>query len=182
MKRQLWISLRALCVAATICMVTSDNTNAAVVEGDLLGVFEGVDSASQILADLGMNVIALDKVETPDSSDGNLTLSNIGFDYEGEPLSGRWDYFGNELVDLLVVKADGHYAAYLYTDLNTNNMRDMGLWSVNDISAEAGMVFGMSHVAAYQTAHHAPEPSSAILLLVGLVGVAGLATAGRVSG
>ena len=180
MKRQLWISLRALLIAAVVCMATSGNTNAAVVEGDLLGVFDGVSSPSQILADLGLDVSALDKVEAPDTSDGNLILSDIVFNDEGEPLSGRWDYLGDELVDLLVVKADGHYAAYLYTDENTDNMRNMGLWDVADITAEAGKVFGMSYVAAYQV--HLPEPSSAILLMVGLVGIAGLAAAGRASG
>ncbi len=176
MKRQLWVSLRALLVAAVVCMAASGNTNAAVVEGDLLGVFDGVDSPSQILADLGLNVISLDKVEAPDTSDGNLVLSDIFFDDEGEPLSGRWDYLGDELVDLLVVKADGHYAAYLYSDENTDNMRNMGLWDVADITAVADKVYGMSYVAAYQV--HMPEPSSVILLMIGLVGIAGL---GRVS-
>ena len=178
MKRQLWISLRALLIAAVVCMATSGNTNAAVVEGDLLGVFDGVSSPSQILADLGLDVIALDKVEAPDTSDGNLILSDIVFDDEGEPLSGRWDYLGDGLVDLLVVKADGHYAAYRYTDDNTDNMRNMGLWDVADIAVEANKVHGMSYVAAYQV-HHLPEPSSVILLVIGLASIAGLAAAGR---
>jgi len=180
MKKQLWISLRALLVAAVACIATSGNTNASVIEGDLLGVVDGVDSPSQILADLNLTATLLDKVEDPDTSDGNLTLSDIIFDDEGETLSGRWDYFGNELVDLIVVKADGHYAAYLYTDNYTDNMRNMGLWSVADITARAGMELGMSHVAAYQV--HMPEPSSAIFLMAGLVGIVCLATAGRVFG
>lgn len=141
------LALSAL-VLATILVPGSD-ARANIVLGDYLGTFAGNDSESALLSDLGYMVTELARVETPETSVDGLTLSNIVFntDMPPEPISGQWEFSGAGLVDILVVKAGNEYAAFLYTDANTSNMRNIGLWDTSQLGG-----IGMSHITAYQIA------------------------------
>ena len=132
---------------------------AATIQGDFLGVFSGNDSVAQIQEDLGLAVIQLAKVETPDLSSGGLSVSELVFKEEGEPISGLWNYEGEDLVDIIVVKAGNEYAVYAYTDENTGGMRNMGSWNTEALDGK-----GMSHITAYRLVEVVPEPGIALLL------------------
>lgn len=64
-------------VASLVLLFLAANsvTQADLVQGDLLGVFSGNDSEASILAELGLDVTFLAKVETPDSSSGGLSIN-----------------------------------------------------------------------------------------------------------
>lgn len=136
--------------------------NAAMVQGDYLGTFSGNDSEAALLAAIGVEVVLLAKVDAPDTSSDGLELTNLVFDEDDEPVSGDWSYSGEGLVDYLVVKAGNAFAVYRYTDANTDNMRNMGIWDTTDLAGK-----GMSHVAAYQAV--IPVPGALWLFAGGLV-------------
>ncbi|MHA1600696.1 MAG: hypothetical protein ACTSW2_07700 [Alphaproteobacteria bacterium] len=140
--------------------VPGDNARAALVLGDHLGTFSGNDSESALLSELGLQVTELAKVETPATSTDGLTLSNIIFndDDPPEPISGQWDFSGAGLVDIIVVKAGQDYAVFLFSDTNTSNMRNTGLWSTLELGG-----IGMSHITAYQLSA-VPLPAALPLL------------------
>jgi len=99
-------------------------------------------------------------VETPATTSGGLTLTNTVFnaDMPPEPISGQWNFSGPGLVDIIVVKAGNDYAAFLFSDANTANMRNIGLWD----TAQLGGI-GMSHITAYQISA-VPLPAALPLL------------------
>ena len=155
-----------------MAMTLAQGASAARVEGALLGVFPGNDSAAQLATDLGVpsgDVTLLAKVDIgafppdPASADG-LMLSNYILDGDNEAISGWWDYTGVGTVTVLVVKAGPQYAAYEYTSLLTGGMMNMGLWDTSDLADK-----GVSHVSAYSVI---PEPASALLVGLGLLGLA----------
>jgi hypothetical protein len=137
---------------------------ADIVLGDFLGVFDGNDSPEAIFEDLGFNVELLAKVEIPSLSQDGLTLTPTDFNDDLEPIGGQWAYSGPGIVDILVVKAGSQYAAYLYTDANTNNQRNIGLWDTSALGNK-----GTSHISVYRFVV-IPEPGS--LAVLGLGGVA----------
>ena len=160
-------------VAFAMALLPAGPTAANRILGSLQGVFSGNDSEAQILADLGLNVTQLARVEAdtdlmgnpPTGSAEGLTISNISFndDMPPEPIAGWWDYAGSMgTVDLLVVKAGNQFAAYLYTDALTMNMPNLGLWDTSDLSNK-----GVSHISAYNI----PEPATLALLSSGLIGL-----------
>ena len=153
----------------TLTMLTAQEVSADIVRGDLLGVFSGNDKAASILEDTGLAVEELARLDLPDLSDEGLSISEITFKNEKkpEPLSGRWDFSGLDEVDILVVKTNGFYAAYLFTDANTSNMRNRGLWSTGEIGNGKK---GLSHLTAYFVI---PEPSTFALATLGVLGLLG---------
>ncbi len=157
MRRRL--TLGALILLA--CLVIAGQAGANRVLGSLQGVFPGNDSEAAILADLGLVVSELAKVDWPATSNDGLTISNLVLNEDDEAISGDWDYVGMGTVDLFIVKAGSNYAAYLYNDAITNNMPDLGLWDTSDLSDK-----GVSHVTGYSII---PEPTTALLLATGLV-------------
>jgi hypothetical protein len=134
------------------------------VEGQLLGVFAGNSSEAALLADLGLLVEELDKVDWPATSSGLLSISQLSLNDDNEPTAGWWDYSGEEIVDLIVVKAGNQYAAYLFDDVITDGMPNLGLWATDALGSK-----GVSHISAYRVV---PEPSTAVLLALGLAGIA----------
>jgi len=155
-----------------MAMTLAQGASAARVEGTLLGVFPGNDSAAQLATDLGVpsgDVTLLAKVDIgasppdPASTDG-LMLSNYTLNGDNEAISGWWDYTGVGTVTVLVVKAGNEYAAYEYTPALTGGMMNMGLWDTSDLGNK-----GVSHVSAYSLI---PEPASALLLGLGLLTLA----------
>ncbi len=155
----LWrLALAAVVLAALLAPV--HGARAALVLGDHLGTFSGNDSEAALLSDLGLQVTQLARVDTPATSTGGLTLSNIVFnsDVPPEPISGQWDFSGPGLVDILVVKAGNAYAAFLYSDANTSNMRNTGLWNTALLGNK-----GLSHITAYQVSA-VPLPAALPLL------------------
>ena len=154
--------LAALVFVAVLTPGSSARAN--VVLGDYLGTFSGNDSESALLADLGFQVTELAKVETPATSAGGLTLSNTVFntDMPPEPIAGQWAFSGPGLVDIIVVKAGNQYAAFRYTDANTDFMRNVGLWNTVELDEGIGLI-GMSHITAYQISA-VPLPAALPLL------------------
>ncbi len=69
------------------------------------------------------------------------------------------------MVDLFVVKAGNDWAAYLYNDIITGNMPNLGLWDTGDLDDK-----GLSHVTAYNIV---PEPGTGLLLGAVLLGLGG---------
>lgn len=138
--------------------------HAALVQGDYLGTFSGNDSEAALMADLGFNVTLLAKVDTPATSDDGLAISDLVLDDDDEPVAGEWSYSGQGLVDYLVIKAGPAYAVYQYTDANTDNMRNMGLWDTSGVGNK-----GLSHITAYQAV--IPVPAAGWLFLSGLAGL-----------
>jgi hypothetical protein len=90
---------------------------------------------------------------------------------DNEPIGGQWDYTdptaAGRVVDLFAVKAGNQFALYEYTDANTDNMRNIGIWDTGDVDSK-----GMSHVTGYRLVGAVPEPGSLFVWLV--LGVAGV--------
>lgn len=145
-----------------MALLLSGSAAAAVVQGDYLGTFSGNDSEAAMLAAIGVEVTELARVEAPGTSDGGLTISELVLNDDGEPISGQWEYAGPGLVDYLVIKAGNLFAVYHYTDANTSNMRNIGLWDTSDLNNK-----GMSHITAYQAV--VPVPGAIWLLGTGLL-------------
>ena len=139
------LALSALVLVAVL--VPGSDARANIVLGDHLGTFAGNDDVSSLFSDLGLQVTQLAKVEDPATSADGLTLSFIMFNGDSEPISGQWEFTGAGLVDILVVKAGNDYAVFMYTDANTSNMRNIGLWDTSQLDNK-----GMSHITAYQLA------------------------------
>ena len=157
-----------VCGIVSLIGLVPSTTNGDLVQGDLLGVFAGNDSESSILTELGLDVSFLAKVDTPNVSSFGLMISNFTLDGDDEPISGEWAYAGPELVDLFIVKAGPSYAVYHHTDLNSNNMRNMGIWNNTDIPGNAAV----SHVTAYSF-NAVPEPSGFLFVSIAILGLVG---------
>ena len=158
------MSKRVLAIAASLLLYSS--AHGAVVQGDYLGTFSGNDSDTALLAELGLDVTLLTKVETPDTSNAAFEIANLVLNDDGEPNSGQWSYTGPGVVDYLVIKAGPMYAVYLYTDVNTSNMRNMGLWDNTDVDGK-----GLSHITAYTNNTVIPLPAAFWLMGSSLLGL-----------
>ena len=151
-----------LIVGALAVLIGSGSTSeaaASAVFGDFLGVFEGNNSESSILLDLGLEVIRLERVETPGTRSGGLSIVVLTTKDGDEPISGEWDYVGLPAVDLIVVKAGNRYAAYRYDDIITGATSRSGFWDTRELDNKE-----LSHLTAYQVV---PEPATAVLLGMG---------------
>ncbi len=127
--------------------------------GAWLGTFDGNNSESSILLDLSLEVVRLDRVETPDTRSGGLSISVLTTKDGDEPISGEWDYVGPLAVGLIVVKAGNMYAAYRYDDTITGAASRSGLWDTSQLKNKE-----LSHLTAYRVV---PEPATAVLLGMG---------------
>lgn len=139
--------------------------SAAVVQGDYLGTSGGNDSEAALLAAIGVSVLEVEKIDSPATANGDFQISNFTFNGDGEPTSGEWSYTGTELVDYIVIKAGPAFAIYHYTDLNTSNMRNMGIWDTSGVDNK-----GLSHITAYTVAA-VPVPAALWLMASGLTGL-----------
>ncbi len=144
----------------TMLLFPTQQAFANVVAGDFLGVFGGNDSESALNGLFpGLTFTQVAKVEpVPGSTDG-LTVT-------GGPASGDWSYSGSELIDYLIVKASDEFAVYKYTDANTANMRNIGIWSTLALGSK-----DVSHISAYSVV---PIPAAVWLFGCGLVGLFGI--------
>ncbi len=136
--------------------------SAALVQGDYLGTFDGNASEASMMADLGLNVSQLAKVDWPDTADDGLSVSDLVFNDDNEAVSGGWSYSGPGVVDYIVVKAGNMFAVYHYTDANTGGMPNMGIWDTGDLDNK-----GVSHISAYMVV---PIPAAGWLLVSALAG------------
>ena len=172
---------RAIAVVAVVfgLGLFSAPASAIVVEGQFLGVIAGNDSPGVILTEFGLDVMELAKVGAPRSittttlsSDG-LTLSDFVLVEDNgifEATSGKWTYDGSlGIVDLIVVKAGNDFAAFLFNDAITDNMRTMGLFSTTQLDDK-----GFSHVTAYKLSA-VPLPPAVWLFLTALTALIGVA-------
>ncbi len=151
-----------LIVGALAVLIGSGLTSEAAASpalGDFLGDFEGNNSESSILLDLGLETIRLERVETPGTSSGGLSIVVLTTKDGDEPISGEWNYVGLPTVGLIVVKAGNRYAAYRYDNTITGATPRSGLWNTSLLGDKE-----LSHLTAYQVV---PEPATAVLLGMG---------------
>lgn len=161
--------MRGILLAVCVGLLGSfGSANASVVPGELLGVFSGNDSVSTLFNNLGLEAELLARIDTPSAiqgnslSDGGLTISALNLNDDSEAISGQWTYDGPEIASLIVLKANGLHAVYLFTDAITDSMPNIGLWSTADLDDK-----GLSHISAYSVAV-VPVPGAALLMLSGL--------------
>ncbi|MGB5323797.1 MAG: VPLPA-CTERM sorting domain-containing protein [Pseudomonadales bacterium] len=152
---------RLLCLIS--CLSFSNFTSAAVVLGNLVGVASGNDSEAAILADFGLVVDELAKVDLPATSNDGLSIGSLVLNDDDEPISGDWAYAGPETVAYIVVKAGNQYALY---DFTSAAMTNVGLWDTSDLGDK-----GLSHLTAYSS-NVIPVPAAAWLFGSGLIGLA----------
>lgn len=141
--------LATLIVAAVVVALSPDARAAIVLGTQIGGVIGGNDSATIVSTLVGTTVTQLAKVELPATSSNGLTLSNIVFnsDTPPEPISGQWAFSGPGVVDYIAVKAGPDFVIFLFSDANTSNTRNIGLWNTALLSNK-----GLSHLTAYQIA------------------------------
>jgi hypothetical protein len=171
---------RAFAIVAVVSGMglLSAPASAIVVEGQFLGVVAGNDSPGVILSEFGLDVMELAKVEAPRSittptlSNDGLTLSDFVLVEDNgifEATSGKWTYDGSlGIVDLIVVKAGNDFAAFLFNDAITENMRTMGLFSTTQLDDK-----GFSHVTAYKLSA-VPLPPAVWLFVTALLALGGV--------
>lgn len=156
--------LMTLLLSLLVCFTQQANAN--IVSGDFLGVYSGNDSETALEALFsGYTFTQLAKVETPATSNNGLNLTNISVNGDNEPVAGNWSYSGSDLVDFLIVKSGNKFAVYEYTDLNTDNMRNIGIWDTSELKDK-----GMSHISAYRVSA-VPIPAAVWLFGAGLLGL-----------
>lgn len=159
----------AACVlAGAVVVLPAGLASADLVFGDFIAGFAGDLGGTAGPFDLSGSpqygdVVLLAHIQTPGTTDNGLTITDLSFNNLNEPIGGEWSYTGPGVVDYLVIShSDRDHAIYRYTDANTNNMRNMGIWD----TYTSGFM-GMEHITAYQLV---PEPGS--LALLGLGGLA----------
>lgn len=163
--------IRKLLVAAGANLLLFCSAHAAVVPGELLGVFSGNDTEAGILNSLGLQVEMLARVNTPGAIDSDnletdgLQISGFALNSDSEATAGEWSYSGPGIATLIVLKVSNQYAVYLYNDAITDSMPNMGSWSTADLDSK-----GLSHITAYSVV---PIPAAGWLMLsaLGLLGV-----------
>lgn len=130
--------------------------------GDLVGVYDGNSTLSNVSSILGTEVKFLADSDEPNS---NFSFDTLYFKDSdpNEPVIGTWDY--NPLagvVDYMVVKASTQFAIYAYDSAIA------GGWSSLDIIKTFGNLnepFSMSHLTAVSAV---PLPAAAPLFLSAL--------------
>ena len=143
--------------------------NAAVVPGHLLGVFSGNDTVAALFDNLGLDATFLARVNTPSSinasslSNDGLMIDNFSLNSDNEALSGQWSYSGPAIANIIVLKANGFHAVYLFNDTITSGMPNIGLWDTSQLDNK-----GLSHITAYSVV---PLPAAVWLFASGLLGV-----------
>ncbi|MBW2316497.1 MAG: PEP-CTERM sorting domain-containing protein [Deltaproteobacteria bacterium] len=171
-------SATALALAATFCFASA--AHADLILGDFLGPGTGDnDSVAAILADFGLDVTMLARIEPPGDADpvsgttvDGLTYFNFILNEDDEPAGGEWSYAGVEVVDLIAVKAGPNWGVWQFTPANTNNMLNMGLFNTLQLQPgnDPGDQRGFGDVTAYRL-NSVPEPSVLLMMGLGLCGL-----------
>jgi hypothetical protein len=157
------VQIRNRIVVGTLAILigvgSANEVAASAASGELLGVFDGNDSEESILLVLGVQAVRLDRVESPDTRSGGLSISILATKDGYEPVSGGWDYAGPSAVDLIAVKAGNRYAAYRHDGPVTGATSSLGLWDTSQLDNRE-----LSHLTAYRVV---PEPATVALLGLG---------------
>lgn len=130
--------------------------------GNYLGTFSGNDSESALLADLGLDADRIEKIDTPSTSAGFMSIFSTILNDDNEIIKGEWSYGGPEIITHIVIKAGPNYSVFEFTDgLNT------GFFDTSTLSNK-----GLSHITAY-AATPVPLPAAVWFLLSGCIGLLG---------
>ncbi len=130
--------------------------------GTYLGTFSGNDSESALFADAGLDADLIEKIDTPDTSEGFLSIFNTTLNDDNEIIAGQWSYTGSEIITHIVIKAGPEYSLFEFTDgLN------MGFFDTSEVNNK-----GLSHITAYAVAP-VPLPAAVWFLLSGCIGLLG---------
>ena len=173
----------AIALAATLGL--AQPARADLVLGDFLGFGNAEnDSVAAILADFGLIVTFLARIEPPENSDpvsgsavDGLTYFNFVLNDDGEPAGGEWSYTDplaqGRTAHLLALKAGPNWGLWQFTDENTNGMPNMGLFNTLQLQPgnDPGDQRGFGDVTVYQLEGVVPEPPALALVGAGLVGL-----------
>ncbi len=130
--------------------------------GNYLGTFSGNDSESALLADLGLDADLIEKIDTPATSEGDMSIFNFVLNDDDEIIAGEWSFSGTEIITHIVIKAGPNYSVFEFTDgLN------MGFFDTSTLDNK-----GLSHITGYNAAP-IPLPAAVWFLLSGCVGLLG---------
>ena len=161
-----FISTKAV-VTFIVIALTSVSASAASLGGlgnfgNYLGTFSGNDSVSALFDDLGLDADLIEKIDTPDTSEGFLSIFNATLNGDNEIISGEWSFTGSEIITHIVIKAGPMYSIFEFTDgLN------MGFFDTSMVDNK-----GLSHITAYAAAP-VPLPAAVWFLLSGCIGLLG---------
>lgn len=130
--------------------------------GNYLGTFSGNDSESALMADAGLDADFIEKIDTPATSNGFLSIFNTTLNDDNEIIAGEWSYTGSDIITHIVIKAGPNYSLFEFTDgLN------MGFFDTSTLDNK-----GLSHITAY-AAEPIPLPAAVWLMLSGCIGLLG---------
>lgn len=101
-------------------------------------------------------------------TDANPGLFNLGTFVGGTTKSGTWDVLNNAIsIKYITVKAANSFALYELSGAGANS----GTWTTAGILNSGGNQPGVSHISFWTAAAAVPEPSTWLMMLLGMAGV-----------